>query len=59
MSVELSDKQKIEKAIADALESLKSITDKDERLAYLKIITIDKERLRQLEGKQGAAPAGN
>ena len=62
---ELTDKQKIEMAISDAEESLKTITDREERLEIRKSINIDKERLRQLEANQiqaaagAAAPAGN
>ncbi len=61
-TTELTEKQKIEKAIAEAEESLKTITDKDERLEIRKSINIDKERLRQLEAQQNqgaAAPTGN
>ena len=59
---ELTDKQKIEMAISDAEESLKTITDREERLEIRRSINIREERLRQLEANQqqaAAAPVGN
>jgi hypothetical protein len=59
---ELTEKQKIEKAINDAEESLKAIMDKDERLEIQRRINTNYDRLRQLEANQiqaAAAQKGN
>ena len=59
---ELTEKQKIEKAIIDAQESLKTTTDTGERVEIRKGMSTNFSRLLQLESYQSqaaAAPVGN